>query len=491
MPFRPTALAIACFGSTTLALLLPAAPAPAQERKGMLPTDGEVAFKREYERQRQRFNSINKANEGEKANKDSKEDQTAIDVNAQWYTYRLTWDTAPAAGHVNTLMEEFFGQVNNADSPATRKNNPAFSEMYIKALAQRARDVVQTRNPLAAVNAARMLARLAKAGSEEAADACLEAVKDSNGFLEPKARLGAQYWALQGLGNALTRLAETPAAAEGAAPGANASRKTRELNYVQALIQMIERKQPTGPAPPGPEEIRGLQMFRREAVRALVQYRSPAILDDKGGIKLPTALTLLKVVNDDGMSPSARLDEQTEAAIGIATLPSKALPAYQPDYAAQQIGYLVVEFARTAEEQKLPKFPLEYYAARLGDALEAMRADVKGSPDKTVTAYIDNMVDRSLRVLKSLESTRKADSSNLKYWLDNNAPPHKALYAGMSTATVRTLIKGDEPEKPAEGDKKPGDKKPDEKKPDDKKPDDKKPTDKKDDKKPDDKPKKP
>ncbi len=479
MPFRPTAVAVVFLASTTLAL-----PAPAQERKGMLPTDGEVAFKREYDRHRQHFNSINKANEGEKANKDSKEDQTAIDVSAQWYTYRLTWDTAPAAGHVNTLMEEFFGQVNNADSPAMRKNNPAFSEMYIKALALRARDVVQTRNPIAAVNAGRMLARLAKAGSDEAADACLEAVKDSNGFLDPKVRLGVQYWALQGLGNMLANWAQTPPS--GDAASASTNRKEREENYVQALVQMIERKQPTGPGVPNPEEIRGLQMFRREAVRALVQYRLPAITDSKGGIKVPTALTLLKVINDDGMSPPARIDEQIEAAIGVASLPAKAVPSYQPDYAAQQIGYLVVEVARGAKEKDPPKFPWQYDAARLADALEAMRADAKGLANKAAATHIDNLVDRAVRVLKSIESAGSADSSNLKFWLDNNPAPQKTLFAGMTTATVRTLVKGEEPSE------KPGDKKPDEKKPGDKKPDDKKPGDKKpDDKKPDDKPKKP
>jgi hypothetical protein len=482
MPFRPVALPAALLCSTTLALLLPAAPASAQERRRTLPTDGEAAFTREYQRHRVKFNTINKANDGEKANKDSKEDQAAIDVSAQWYTYRLTWDPTPGAGHINTLMEEFFGQVNNADSPAMRKGNPAFAELYLKALAVRARDVIQTGNSIAAVNAARMLARLTRAGSDEAADACLDAVKDANGFLDPKARLGVQYWAFQGLGTALQRLGEAPPPAEGAPPAAAvAARKEREKNIVQALVQAIERKPTANPAPPGPDEVRGLQIYRREAVRALSQYRSPAVTDEKGVVKVPSALTLLKVVNDDGMSPPAALDEEIEAAAGVASLLSKAVPSYQPAYAAQQLGYLVVEVARNA--QAGDKFPWKVYAARLADALEAMRADVKGNPDKAAADYVAKMVDLAARVLKDIETSSKGNGSDLKFWLVNTPVPQKMLFAGLPDSTVHPLEKSEAPpEKPAE---KPGDKKPTDK------PGDKKPGDKPGDKKPGDKPGKP
>src|SRR5262249_52364908 len=120
MPRRPAALRLVCLASTTLALLVLAAPAGAQERPRTLPTDGEQAFLRLHSTQKPRFSSINKANEGEKANKDSAEDQKAIDVMAQYYTYRLTWDVGNAAGEVNKLWDEFVSQVNNADSEAMR-----------------------------------------------------------------------------------------------------------------------------------------------------------------------------------------------------------------------------------------------------------------------------------------------------------------------------------------------------------------------------------
>jgi len=455
-----------------LALILAiAAPIGAQDRRSILPTDGQGQFLTAYASKNGHFRQINQANAGEKANKESKDDQDAIDVVAKYYTYRITWDSFKEPGGtktdlitdpgiVNRLMKDFELQVKIAED--AQKGNPVFTEMYLKALALRARDVIQTSQPIAAVNGGRMLARLAEAGSEDAGDACLEALKDEKEFLEPRARAGIQYWALQGLKHLLARWAQTP-------PGS----KDRQAGYVQALVAIIERPLPPGTNFTSREEMEGLRMFRREAVRALAQFRSPALTDGKG-IKLRTAQTLLKVINDDGLTPPARLDEQLEAAIGVARLPVKGLAAYHPDYAAQQIGYLVVELARRARpagENKSPfenKLPWKIYAARLGDALEAMRADVKDSPDKPTATYVDNVVKLSLGALKAIEVSERANGGDLKFWLGGNPVPHTTLYQGLADSTVLPLDKSQvapPPDKPAGGDKKPDEKKSDEKKP--------------------------
>ena len=281
-----------------------------------------------------------------------------------------------------------------------------------------------------------------------------------------------QYYALQGLKHLLARWNQT-------APGP-AGRKERQAAYAQALVAVIERQLPPTTTFASRNEMEGLRVFRREAVRALAQFRSPAVIDNAGkAIKLRTAKTLLKVVNDDGLTPPARLDEQVEAAIGVARLSVKAVPAYQPDYAARQIGYLVVEMARRARpagENKSPwenKLPWKIYAARLGDALEAMRAEVKGLPDKPAAAYVDNVVMRSLRSLKDIEITSAQNGGDLKFWLDNNAVPHTTLYQGLADSTVLPLDKSQlpsPPDKPAGGEKKPEGKKPGDKKPEEKKP---------------------
>jgi hypothetical protein len=481
MPRRPSPLSLVCCVSTTLALFAIAGPARAQDgqRADLLPSDGSEAFQKKYSPHKLVFSTINKPVEGEKASKDSKEHRDAIDMTAQYYTYRLTWPSNTTPGEIDKLWGEFLREVNTADADPMRKGNPVFTEMLLKALALRARDVVQTKQQIAVVNAARMLARLARAGSDDAADACLEMIKNDKNFIEPAARLGAQYWALDGLGGWLGR---TPDAGTTVAPG----RAAREASYVEALVNVIEQfmaKDRTSAALPD-DEMKGQQLFRREAVRALAQYRGPALLDAKGAVKVKSALTLLKVMNDDGLYPSARLDEQIEAAWGVARLQSKPVPDYRPDYAVQQVGYIVVLMAANARPPatgtkpgtgpRTGDIPWKVHAARLADALKMMQADVKDNPDKAAAAYVEKVLPQALRVLADLEVSERANGGDLKFWLSSNPVPDKSLYKSLPDATVNPLEKPDALEKP-EPEKKPTEKKPDEKKPGDKKPDDKKP----------------
>jgi hypothetical protein len=465
--------------------VLAAGLARAQDaRRTLLPPDGQEKFLEKYKAQKLVFSTINRPTEGEKASKDVKEHVEAIDMTAQFYTYRLTWlGVKDTPGEADKIMTDFRREVDSADGEAMRTNNPVFRELFLKALAVRARDVVQTQEPIAAVNAGRMLERLARAGIDEAGDACLAAVKNQNDFLEPRARLGVQYWAIQGLGDMLRRWAEDAAAAP-------AARKEREERYVEALVGVIEGSigktaaTATGAAPVASDEVLGLQFFRREAVRSLGQYRVPAVTDEKGAIKIKSALTLLKVMNNDGFTPPVLLDERIEAAIGVAGLRSKAVPAYQPDYAAEAIGHVVVQMAAEARPNKggenPSKFPWKVKAAHLADALEAMQTDTKGAPEKAGD-YVQSMVGKAHRVLKDIEQTERAlAGGDLQLWLSNNAPPHDTLYKGVADSTVRPFDRSDAAADRTD-DKKPAGK------PDQKKPDDKKPADKPDQKKPDDK----
>ncbi len=462
---------------TLVLFLMVVAPALAEDRRSILPPDGTGAFERLYYAKKDRFGQINRANDGEKASKENPADLEAIDLAAKWNTYRITWDSIKMGGEnktvlltdpgvANKLMVEFEQQVKSAED--VQKGNPVFTEMYLKALAVRARDVIQTSQPISALNGARMLARLAEAGSEDAGDACLDALKDQKEFLEPRARAGVQYYALQGLKHLLARWAQTPPTS-----------KDRQTACVEVLVAIIERPLPPGTTFASREELEGVRVFRREAVRALAQFRSPALTDAAGKIRVRSAQTLLKVVNDDGLSPAARLDEQIEAAIGVARLQVKPVPAYQPDYAAQQIGGFVVEMARRARpagENKTPwenKLPWKIHAARLGDALEGMRAEVKDLPSKPAAGYVDLVVVQALRALKEIEVSERANGGDLKFWLDSHPVPSTTLYKGLADSTVLPLDKSKapaSPEKPAGGESKPDVKKPDEKKPDEKKP---------------------
>ncbi len=475
MPRRPS-LSLACCVSTGLALaLFVAAPVRAQEqRKNVLPGgDGQQAFMKSYNATREVFKDINRPIEGQKASKENAEHKNAIDMAAAYHTYRLTWeDLTSAPDGVETLMREFNTQVVSANSAEMRKNNPVFSEMYLRALSAKARDVVQTGQVIAAVNAARMLARLAETGADEAGDACLEVVKNANDFVDPKVRMGAQYWAMKGLGSLLARWSESATNADGTPAAVPADRKDRQAKYVEALVAVVEKVVPDDQKSSLTEdEELGLQLFRREAVRALAQYREPAVADAKGAIKVKSALALLKVTNDDGLTPRVRLDEQIEAAWGLARIRAKALPSYQPDYAARSIGAVVVQMALYARGSKPTdnplKMPWKYYAARLSDAVKEMREDAKGLPNKAGAAYVDKVAGQVLPVLGDIELKEVSGrGGDLKLWLGTNAPPDETLYKGVADSTVRPLDRPDTPEAPPAKPEKPKE----EKKPTDKAP---------------------
>jgi hypothetical protein len=227
-------------------------------------------------------------------------------------------------------------------------------------------------------------------------------------------------------------------------------RKAKEARYAQILIDAIGRKPPKDVLVVTPEETEGLRVLRREAVRALAQLRNPGITDEKGVLSLRTAQTLLRVAANESLNPEARLDEQLEAGIGVARMQARLLPAYQPDYAAYNLGQFAAEFVRRAGLEP-PQFPWKFYAARFSDALEIMRDDLKDFPDKNAAAYVGQLVSKSLPVLKEVETNGKGDASDLKVWLGTNLPSNTTLYKGVADSAVKPLDRENPtpPEKPA------------------------------------------
>jgi hypothetical protein len=409
-------------------LLAPAATTvQAQPRRGpvILPTDGSKFLINSYTREiRQRFDILLKGTE--QASKDSKEDMTAIDISSQWYAFRLTWEEYQGrTGGINQVMEEFDRTLESLVK--FKSANQLFTVLFFKQMALRLKDVLLNEKYIASVNGARMLARLVDVGSEEAADVLLAALKD------PQQNDGVKYWALVGLRKQLAEYAQASPPAEGTP--VSREHKDREIRFVEALVGVIQRKPVLDHRSAAPEEIEGQHVCRREAVRALAQVRTPLLRDEKNAVKARPAQVLLQVLVNDGMKPDVYLDEQLEAAVGVAQMQSRSEKSYQPDYAAFHVGHLVTECGRRAPKDP-ERFPWRYQSARLGDALEAMRENAKGLDDK-VTTYVATMVDKALKVLRSIESGGQGDASDLKDWLSNNAPPSATLFKGMADATVK------------------------------------------------------
>lgn len=460
-------LACICSLVVALGLLSESSRAPGQARReSILPREGTNALKDADRKVGEKYKALREGSEP--ASKDNPEHMKVIDHKAQWYAYRLTW---PEFHDKANGMTNLFDQIKSELELLQRSKpaNQAYIDLFQKEFAKRLGDVLQTDRPIASVNAARALVLLVRNGSVEAADILDTAVK-AEGLNE-----AAKYWALVGLGQQLAMWNEAPGSGDAAAP-ANAQRKARELRYVQTLIEALDHKPPYDLKTVALREEReglreGMRFFRRAAVRSLAQCRSPGLNDDKGALVARPAQALLRVMNNDGFWPAVRLDEQVEAAVGVALMKARLMPTYQPDYSARLLGYFVVDYAaRSADKINRPTvWEKEFwdrssrpYTARLIDSLEAMRADTKTLKDAKVVGYVEQVATRALKVLRDVEASgNSSQTSDLKFWLDSNPSPSTTLFQGVADSTVKPLSAAEDeddrpqPKKPEKPTKKP------------------------------------
>jgi hypothetical protein len=376
------------------------------------------------------------------------QDKGMIDDAAKYYSYRLTFleyqQPKPGARGMNYLVQEAEQEL-EANRKAG-KDIPAV-KLFNGLLHKHLKEVLPNPKPIAAMNAARILAKMGAVGEEEVTDTLAELVKD------PKANPGSRYWAARGLQN-FFQLAFPAADTEPVL----FKDKEREARCILALLTALDLKLPESP-PPLPEEIEGHRILRREVIRALGLSRYPAVVDGKGEVEGgKTALALVRVLRNDGFNPPPRLDEQVEAAIGICRLqarPSKDYKLaheYRQDVAAFQVGQFVDLFtqARSSPPERQPLPPWKTSAARLSEALRALQADVGSTKDKELIAYVNPLIAQCLPVLKAIEGGTGGTSGSLHDYLQKNSREDAELFKGDKKSVLKTSTgKPDEaPEKP-------------------------------------------
>lgn len=358
------------------------------------------------------------------------EHKVVLEKAARWYVNRLTWiehqqrtpETPANTPSLNDLVQEAFRYL-----PEPRRFNPKEKERanqkkylaeYGKALVVCINEVLKNPMAVARVNAARILARLGECGVEDVSDDMVAVVNDKDQIDAVK------LYALRGLRD----LFETN--------GGRLKDPGRESRCVLALIEFL-RRPPTYAKGAPPDEVDGFRYVRREAVQALGQYRQVALLDakDKKKVLALPSLELLRVVSKSGLDPEPTLGEQTEAAIGVCSMSSKAVPTYQPDYAVYHVAYLVVDFvSKHAEERTRAGTsrtePWRVLAVRLDTALEAMKAD------RPENKYLAEVVGRCLPLVRSVMDDKAVSAVQVRDWLGSNPPPSKELFKGDEKTTV-------------------------------------------------------
>jgi hypothetical protein len=404
-----------------LSLLLLALPFAAA--RGQYPREGMDAMDAQYKKHRQLIGQLLKGDI--EADPKNAEHVDAVDALAKYATLRFLSDPdQKAAGKMDGIYQDFDRNVVSIQRIKERSKSLSLGQLYTHQIILHSKEVLQDGLPIAKVNAARVLARLADLGQGELADALADLAKGPN---QPDA---VKYWAFRGLRNLLAIPVPTP-------PDPPVVNAAQEARAVAALVEFIQRKSVFTPGTPV-AEVDGFRVVRREAIRALAQARNLT-----AGNPRP-ALVLLRVVGKDAaVVPEPRLDERLEAAVGVARVRSEGGKVYNPDYAAWVVGRFVVDFVNAANGNSSATKtgerarPWKIDAARLGEALDVMKENAKGNK------YVQEFLGRALPLLGSVEAGRQADATALNTWLAGNEPANKELFKDVPGSVLKTVGSGE------------------------------------------------
>jgi hypothetical protein len=265
--------------------------------------------------------------------------------------------------------------------------------------------------PITRVNGARVLARLATvSGIPESADVLVKLITD------PYKGDGARYWAFRGLRGLYEKNPKAPTG-------------ERREKTVEALVQFIEQPSKVGTNAPL-EELDGIRVVRREAVRALGATRDPGVGNKKGA---EAAWVLVRILRGDkNVTPEPRLDEQVEAAVALGNL--RADPKrddYQAGYAVANVGHFLMDFfARYNARKDNREHPWKIYAARMEEAMQEMAA---AHPND---ATVKEVAPLTVTLLRGIRENKTTTSDNdLRGALEKMTAP-KSIYKSNDKAVV-------------------------------------------------------
>src|SRR5262245_9779766 len=388
---------------------------PAQE----LPAEGKKALDEEYYKHR---NTIRGLNAG---TIDAANEPQAVAAPAKTHVYRYTWPEARDAGKALQYYREFAG-----DLDQIVKNQPKTANLLkelTKQIVATADEMFSNREPLARVNYAHVLALLASAAGEDVLDPLTKALKDE------QQNDGAKYWVIQGMREVFNRGHQVPPV--------YAKNTKREADAILALIAFIERK-PTISSGLLPEEVEGIRVLRREAIKALALTRYPAVLDAQKAVAGRTAEVLMKVIAKEGFVPEVKVDEQVEAALGLCRMQCGLYQDYQPDAAARFVGLAVVELANAYSTDGGKEHGWKIKAARFSEALAVLRADVESKKNKqhlnpASVKYVQEMLKDAELLVRGVENKGSAVPANFNNWLRGNPPPSEQVYKGLADSVVK------------------------------------------------------
>ncbi len=384
-----------------------------------LPTTGVESLDKEWRQHRELAAELLKGNRP--ADPRDPQHVEALDV-----TYCFTW---VARQRTPGEMGKLFQQGIESDVLYLTKGKPNTSsaiQIYSEKVIAHALEVLKTQRLIARLNAARVLAKLAELGPTGLAEALVPVLED------PGQSDAVKFFAARGL-------------RELAAQQPPVIKPEVERQAVETLASFVDRNLAITDATTD-EERTAFVYVRREAIRALAQFRNPGAAEKGHG-----AFTLLRVVAKDGFVPPPRIDERVEAAIGIARMRPSLDKEYNQDYAAAQLALFLDDFAQgqTRERQQQPDpraplaFPWRVMAARLHDAVDQMR---KEAGDNT---YVANLAAACGALLSQAERGATADPDAVVRSVTDKPPPSGRLFKNIEESRVKPANRREDEAPPA------------------------------------------
>lgn len=337
---------------------------------------------------------------------ESSENPDVVDIAAQFYSYRVTWPSSQAApGRMDGVIQEL--EKDLAIAVRYKPTTDPFLKMFADKMAKYSKDVIDSNSKaIARINSIRMIARLAELGLDETGELLVDEIN------QPKQIDAVKYYAIKGVRSLLAASAQPKSAVFSSAKG-----KVLKSKALLALASIVERKPPY-PEAMTPEELNGFRKVRLEALKGISAGHQAAVLDDKGAIKSPLGLKVTQVLLNQGVVPGSSLEEQVEAAVGLAKFHNKETPTYQPKQAGAYLADFVVVFGLRYQNRvsggRDAKEPWKFYGSQLSEALEEFRATNSAAKDLT------ELSDQCLIILRGIEDGGQVNPGELKIWLDNH-----------------------------------------------------------------------
>ncbi|PWT80419.1 MAG: hypothetical protein C5B58_11680, partial [Acidobacteria bacterium] len=383
-----------------------------------------------------------------------------LDKMSRWLLYRLTWvgvQEGREYGGIPAALEDLFGDMTKGttgafprfgntggdpDEEAKLKLRREYAGELRKAMTPHVRKMLQHKDLVARVNAARVLHRFAELGDEEVSDDMIRILDN------PNEHDGVRHWAIKGLREVFNHQIADPAFNQPQVPPA---RVQRMENGLLALTRWLKSRMEL------PAELvnnmtdtdkNAIRYVRREAMRTLAATRRPWAVEKATGNQVrregPIADLLLQImVADEGkVSPEPSWEERVEAAHDLCLIDIRPGTNYQPDFAVQSMARFVAALGSAANDDKSrSQERWKYFASRLRAGSDILKANIdKLQPNvlpKPVTDYVKKALPQIESVSNNLYDAEKEPQApqNLNNWLNDNRAPTQELYRNAPPAS--------------------------------------------------------